>query len=54
MRRIRLWCCKHLGWHSIDRSTVHKDPNDPLRFLTFARCKICGYEGQIDSQGNLF
>ena len=51
-KKIRIWFCKHLGWHSpID---LHKLPEDPLQFLIFAKCKWCGYEGQIDSQGNLF
>ena len=48
-------CCK-IGWHSIfvgfDR--IRHSTKDPLRFLVFAKCKWCGYEGQIDSQGNLF
>jgi hypothetical protein len=47
-------CCS-LGWHSypcfID---AHNNTNDPYQFLTYAKCKYCGYEGQIDSQGNLF
>lgn len=51
-RKIRLWLCKHLGWHSPGPS--YKDDKDPFRFLNFAKCKICGYEGQLDSQGNLF
>lgn len=43
-------CCK-MGWHSyfigfdiqyFDGCSAH------------ARCKWCGYEGMIDSQGNLF
>jgi hypothetical protein len=45
--------CK-IGWHSYTYSDVHKKPDDPFKFLTFAKCKWCGYEGQIDSQGNLF
>jgi len=43
-------CCK-LGWHSYfvgydfqswDGCNIH------------AKCKWCGYEGMVDSQGNLF
>lgn len=46
--------CK-FGWHSYPyfEHTHHKE-NDPLKFLTFSSCKWCKYEGQIDSQGNLF
>jgi len=55
------WCkwyrklaCK-IGWHSWPNfDDVHKKKDDPLLFLTYAKCKWCGYEGQIDSQGNLF
>jgi len=47
VRRIR---CGRMGWHShphfettgFDGASVH------------ARCEWCGYEGMIDSQGNLF
>jgi hypothetical protein len=43
------------GWHSYpDFSNIHYKTDDPLIFLVFAKCKWCGYEGQIDSQGNLF
>ena len=53
-KKIRLWFCKHLDWHSIDPKSIYTDPKDPAHFLTFGKCKICGYEGMIDSQGNLF
>ena len=50
-----------IGWHSHSFfrknngfANVHKNPDDPLQFLTYAKCRWCGYEGQIDSQGNLF
>lgn len=46
-------CCR-MGWHAIDRTSVHTSPRDPLGFLRFARCRWCGYEGQVDGQGNLF
>ena len=47
--------CK-IGWHSIfvGFENPHHAEDDPLQFLVFAKCKWCGYEGQIDSQGNLF
>ena len=47
--RLRPLYCKVLPWHSPrpehtghDGCSVH------------ARCRWCGYEGMIDSQGNLF
>lgn len=51
-KKIRLWLCKHLDWHS--PMNYHRSENDPLGFLVYAKCKICGYKGMIDSQGNLF
>lgn len=48
LNKIGLWLCRNLGWHGqlesgrFDGASVH------------ARCKRCGYEGMIDSQGNLF
>ena len=45
--------CK-IGWHSHQYDNWHKAENDPNKFLDFATCQWCGYEGQIDSQGNLF
>lgn len=51
IKAIRKLMCR-IGWHSpID---YRNDPKDPRHFLVFARCKYCGYEGQIDSQGNLY
>ncbi len=48
------FACK-IGWHSYPNfGHIHHAENDPLKFLTFAKCLWCGYEGQIDSQGNLF
>jgi len=46
--------CKVFPWHSGTYDDVHHAENDPHKFLVFAKCKWCGYEGQIDSQGNLF
>ena len=51
---MRKFYCKIMSWHSKSYDDVHKDPKDPLQFLDFAKCKWCGYEGQVDSQGNLF
>ena len=46
------FCC-WIGWHG-PRTDKHHAVDDPLHFLVYAKCKWCGYEGQIDSQGNLF
>ena len=47
--RVRLWCCRELGWHDgwqavtgFDGASVH------------ARCTICGKAVMLDSQGNWF
>jgi len=53
MKWIKKMFCK-IGWHKIDKNSRHNHPHDPLKFLVFAKCKWCGYEGQVDSQGNLF
>jgi len=55
MKYLKKFLC-WIGWHSIFVGfvCVHKKPKDPLKFLTYAKCRWCGYEGQIDSQGNLF
>jgi len=52
---FKKFCC-WIGWHSyfVGFDNSHASLKDPLRFLIFAKCKWCGYEGQIDSQGNLF
>lgn len=51
-KKIRLWLCKYLSWHSpVDYHCSYKDP---ARFLVYAKCKWCGFEGMIDSQGGLF
>lgn len=44
------FCC-WMGWHShfIGYSATEFDGASQ-----HARCKWCGYEGMIDSQGNLF
>ena len=44
-----------IGWHSHPNfDNVRHGVNDPLQFLVYAKCRWCEYEGQIDSQGNLF
>lgn len=51
-KKIRLWLCKYLSWYSpVDYHCSYKDP---AGFLVYAKCKWCGFEGMIDSQGGLF
>ena len=48
--RFALWRCRVLGWHPT-RTRV------PLRVTginAHMRCGRCGFEGMVDSQGNLF
>jgi hypothetical protein len=48
IKRFRLFLCKKLGWHSYN----YFDGFDGCSAK--ATCKICGYKGLVDSQGNLF
>lgn len=48
IKRIKLWLCKYMGWHTYDRFDGF-DGCSPI-----ATCNNCGYEGLVDSQGNLF
>jgi len=44
-----------IGWHSLNGyDSVGFIDNDPLKFQKKAKCKWCGYEGLLDSSGNLF
>ena len=47
------FACK-IGWHSHNYNSIRKATDDPHQFLTFATCQWCRFEGQVDSQGNLF
>lgn len=38
-----------IGWHSHSYEIVSLDGSS-----VHAKCKWCGYEGMVDSQGNLF
>lgn len=49
--RFRRWLCRHLHWHR--PGLVFGNINDPFQQV-YAICRFCGYEGMIDSQGNLF
>ena len=53
MSRLRLrwglWFCRALGWHLRPFNISWVD-----RVNTRAVCLRCGYEGMLDSQGNLF
>ena len=48
-RFVRPFFCKVMAWHSRNYETTSFDGCS-----VHARCKWCGYEGMIDSQGNLF
>jgi hypothetical protein len=51
MKVLKRILCKVLRWHSIFVGFEY------LGFdgcSTHAKCKWCGYEGMIDSRGNLF
>lgn len=54
MKRIKEWfkarCCGWLQWHS----TFVGYDDDRIDGIRYAKCKWCGYEGLVDSQGNLF
>lgn len=45
IRRLMCW----LGWHSLSYEPLFFDGAS-----LHVRCKWCGYEGMMDSQGNLF
>jgi hypothetical protein len=49
-RRIGLWLCEHLGWHP-QRYIV---PSGCDGCSIEAICMRCGYEGLLDSNGDLF
>jgi len=51
---IKLWLCKHLGWHSVKKGIEYYKDDDPLKFQAFGLCNICGKEVMQDSQGNWF
>lgn len=48
-RFLRPFYCKVLPWHSGSYEITGHDGCS-----AHARCRWCGYEGMIDSQGNLF
>lgn len=48
-RMLRPVYCRVLPWHSRNYEKIGHDGCS-----THARCRWCGYEGKIDSQGNLF
>lgn len=47
---LKKFCCK-IGWHSIFSGFEYTHFDGCSEH---AKCKYCGYEGMIDSQGNLF
>jgi len=56
MLKLRLWLCKHLGWHNgklPDYKPYYTSAGwDGLSF--HARCSVCGKRVMQDSQGNWF
>lgn len=46
--KIKRFFCK-IGWHSFSYDYVYRDEVN-----VHAKCKWCGKEGLVDSQGNLF
>lgn len=46
--KIKQLFCR-IGWHSFGYDYISHDGAS-----SHARCKWCGYEGMVDSQGNLF
>lgn len=51
-KKIRLFLCREFGWHS--PTNIHFNSLDTRSFLIYAECKVCGFKGLMDSQGNLF
>jgi len=47
----RFFC--HMGWHSYF-SGYEDIPKRSNAVNAHARCPWCGFEGMVDSQGNLF
>ena len=47
--RPGLWLCRVMGWHPGPYITTGHDGASE-----HAKCRRCGFEGMVDSQGNLF
>lgn len=47
--RFGAWLCKTMGWHPGPYTTTGFDGAS-----VHAKCPRCGFEGMVDSQGNLF
>ena len=45
----KLYC--KIGWHCHQKDYIYKESDGCSDHCT---CKWCGYEGMVDSQGNLF
>lgn len=48
---IKKLFCK-MKWHSFTYDTILRDTH--IGKQVYYKCKWCGYEGLVDSQGNLF
>jgi len=55
IKAIKKFFC-WMAWHSyfVGYDDVRHPSWDPLKFLLIAKCKWCDFEGNIDSQGNLY
>jgi len=54
MKLLKKFFC-WIGWHSLfGYDDVKYLEGDPLKFQKQAKCKWCGFEGLLDSQGNIF
>lgn len=49
---MRFFCWMH--WHSYGYENYEYHCDDPNHIIIYAKCRWCGFEGQVDSQGNLF
>ena len=50
IKPLQKFYCK-IGWHCHSKDYIFNEFNGVSNHCT---CKWCGYEGMIDSQGNLF
>ena len=51
MKKIRLWLCKHFGWHRITQKWYSEEF---FELLTYGKCEYCEWEGIIDSHEKAF
>ena len=51
-KRLRSFYCK-IGWHSYTHLYIVVEQDVCTQYKKY-KCPWCGYEGLVDSQGNLF